>query len=53
VVVYYLVGTIALLPYLRSPRSVVQLAVPLGDPALVVALMIGVRGGRLMLDVDS
>jgi hypothetical protein len=29
------------------------LAVPLDDPALVVALMLGVRGGRLILDIDS
>jgi hypothetical protein len=29
------------------------LAVPLDDPALVMALMLGVRGGRLLLAVDS
>jgi hypothetical protein len=29
------------------------LAVPLGDPALLLAFVIVVRGGRLMLDVDS
>jgi hypothetical protein len=28
-------------------------AVPLDGPALVVALVIGVRGGRAILDVDS
>jgi hypothetical protein len=32
---------------------VAALAVPLDDPALVMALVIGVRGGRLILDVDS
>jgi hypothetical protein len=29
------------------------LAVPLDDPALVVALMLALRGGRLTLPVDS
>ena len=29
------------------------LRVPLDAPALVVAVVIGVRGGRLILDVDS
>jgi hypothetical protein len=37
----------------RAAVLVAALAVRLGDPALVVALMIGVRGGRLILDVDS
>ena len=32
---------------------VAALAVPLDDPALVLALVIGVRGGRLILDVNS
>jgi hypothetical protein len=32
---------------------VAALTVPLGDPALVVALAMGLRGGRLVLDVDS
>jgi hypothetical protein len=32
---------------------VAALAVPLDDPALVIALMIGLRGGGLILDVDS
>jgi len=27
--------------------------VPLDDPALVMALMLGLRGSRLILDVDS
>lgn len=31
---------------------VAALAVPLDDPALVVALMLCMRGGRLILDVD-
>jgi hypothetical protein len=29
------------------------LAVPLDGPALVVALAVGLRGGRLVLDVDT
>jgi len=28
-------------------------AVPLDDPALVAALMLGLRGGRLIVEVDS
>jgi hypothetical protein len=32
---------------------VAALAVPLGDPALVMALALGLRGGRLILGVDS
>jgi hypothetical protein len=32
---------------------VAALAVPLDDPALVVALGMGLRGSRLILDVDS
>jgi hypothetical protein len=32
---------------------VAALAVPLGDPALLLASAIVVRGGRLILDVDS
>jgi hypothetical protein len=32
---------------------VAALAVPLDDPALVMALVIAVRGGRAMLYVDS
>jgi hypothetical protein len=32
---------------------VAALAVPLDDPALVVALAVGLWGGRLVLDVDS
>jgi hypothetical protein len=31
---------------------VAALAVPLDDPALVMALVIGVRAGRVILDVD-
>jgi hypothetical protein len=32
---------------------VAALAVPLDDPALVVALVIGLRASRKILDVDS
>jgi len=32
---------------------VAALAVPLDDPALVMALMLGLRGSRQILDVDS
>ena len=32
---------------------VTALAVPLDDPALVVALMLAVRGGRMTLDADA
>jgi hypothetical protein len=32
---------------------VAALAVPLDDPALVVALAVGLRGGRLILGVDA
>ena len=32
---------------------VAALAMPLDDPALVMALMLGLRSGRMMLDVDS
>jgi hypothetical protein len=32
---------------------VAALAVPLDDPALVMALALGLRGGCLTLDVDS
>jgi hypothetical protein len=32
---------------------VAALAVPLDDPSLVMALVMGLRGSRLILDVDS
>jgi hypothetical protein len=32
---------------------VAALATPLDDPALVMALMLAVRGGRMILDADS